>query len=108
MKREDHEELSIVNEFLEATRPTGGRYKSVHTPAAARREIQKFKGSTPCMDCSRIYPYYVMDFDHRAEKQWEISDMTRTKGLTYEDVQAELAKCDLVCANCHRERTFGP
>lgn len=58
----------------------------------------------PCADCGKIYPPYVMDFDHvRGEKKFDISLSERT---AWETVLAEIAKCDVVCANCHRERTW--
>lgn len=65
-----------------------------------------------CMDCKKTYPYYVMDFDHRDQtiKVSSISDIIGTPGLTnikkiIVKLLEEIAKCDLVCANCHRERT---
>lgn len=59
----------------------------------------------PCHDCGVSYPHYVMDFDHRGDKVFIISKY-RTYNKSLEDVKAEIAKCDLVCANCHRVRTF--
>lgn len=57
----------------------------------------------PCNDCGHMYPYYVMDFDHvRGVKRKAISDMCY---INLNDVFEEIQKCDLVCANCHRERT---
>ena len=60
----------------------------------------------PCMDCDVGYPPYVMDFDHvRGTKRFTIgSDRGLTSNL--DELRAEIAKCDVVCANCHRERTF--
>jgi hypothetical protein len=57
----------------------------------------------PCADCGVRYPYYVMDFDHRSDKVTEVSLLVRT---SVEKLMAEAAKCDVVCANCHRERTY--
>ena len=69
-----------------------------------RRElIQSFKDK-PCVDCGVKYPYYVMDFDH---KEGELKNFNLATSA-YKDlrrVQEEMCKCDLVCANCHRERT---
>lgn len=57
----------------------------------------------PCQDCGRQYPPEAMDFDHvRGEKIKSITDMW---SWSRDKVLVELAKCDLVCANCHRERT---
>ena len=61
--------------------------------------------SVPCMDCGVSYPYYAMDFDHRGEKEGLVSVMINT--LSPNRIRAEMAKCDVVCANCHRIRTYG-
>lgn len=59
----------------------------------------------PCMDCGQSFPPYVMDFDHRnpATKSFNIGRGFSRKWAT---IEAEIAKCDLVCSNCHRIRTF--
>ena len=69
-----------------------------------RRLIQEFK-SVPCADCGMSYPYYVMDFDHvRGAKCFNIGTDAKSKSM--EAFLAEVAKCDVVCANCHRHRTW--
>lgn len=61
----------------------------------------------PCTDCGVQYPHYVMDFDHR-EPEKKVAPISRFKSSTpMETLVAEIEKCDLVCANCHRERTHG-
>lgn len=70
-----------------------------------RRELDEYKSTTPCADCGQTYPHYVMDFDHvRGEKMANVSHLARSHGSRTR-LFAEIAKCDLVCANCHRERT---
>lgn len=59
----------------------------------------------PCMDCGVEYPPYVMDFDHVRGKKLVNVSASRRNVLSAERVEAEIAKCDLVCANCHRIRT---
>jgi hypothetical protein len=61
--------------------------------------------TVPCADCGRTYPPYVMDFDHRGEKVTIVSKLPEHGSVA--KLLAEIAKCDVVCANCHRERTFG-
>ena len=70
-----------------------------------RDYVRKIKDS-PCMDCGVSYPYYVMDLDHRepARKYKSVSAMQK---YPLEMVMDEVAKCDVVCSNCHRERTWG-
>ena len=53
----------------------------------------------------QVVPAYVMDFDHRDGKEAEISVLVNA--LSVRRLVAEMAKCDVVCANCHRIRTYG-
>ena len=58
----------------------------------------------PCADCGVQYPYYVMQFDHvRGEKKFNLGGGWNN---SIEAIQEEIAKCDVVCANCHAERTY--
>lgn len=59
----------------------------------------------PCADCGRRFPPCVMQFDHRdpATKKYVVSQM-RTRA--HATILAEVAKCDIVCTNCHRDRTY--
>lgn len=56
----------------------------------------------PCADCGERDPL-VLEFDHLKDKRFEIA-----KGIhdrRWKSVLDEIAKCDVVCANCHRRRT---
>jgi hypothetical protein len=68
------------------------------------RELIRQMKSRPCADCGIQYPYYIMDFDHRdgEEKLFELNSVAR---MTTLGIAREIQKCDVVCANCHRERT---
>ena len=58
--------------------------------------------SHPCVVCGEDDPV-VLEFDHLDDKAFNIG-----QGLAYrawESILAEIAKCDVVCANCHRRRT---
>lgn len=61
----------------------------------------------PCTDCGKQYPPYVMDFDHcdPALKIAAVSSMLRRR-VNWEKILAEIKKCEIVCSNCHRIRTF--
>ena len=59
--------------------------------------------ANPCKDCGKVLAPEAMDFDHiYGEKKVGISSMW---SWGRERVLVELAKCELVCANCHRTRT---
>ena len=56
----------------------------------------------PCADCDETDPI-VLEFDHLGDKTFDVA-----KGLrdhSWQAVLDEIAKCDVVCANCHRRRT---
>jgi hypothetical protein len=58
----------------------------------------------PCQDCRQKFPPVCMDWDHvRGSK---IQSLASLHSCSLARVRVEIAKCDLVCANCHRKRTF--
>ena len=66
--------------------------------------LKDLKEKNPCMDCKISYPYYMMDFDHvRGTKQANVAELINT--LSKKRLDAEIAKCEIVCSNCHRIRT---
>lgn len=79
------------------------RAKTKRIQQEVRDFIQKSK-ERPCADCGNSYPPYVMDFDHlpRFTKTGLLSN-DRIWGMN--KAKEEVAKCEVVCANCHRERT---
>lgn len=70
------------------------------------RIVMREAKERPCEDCGVEYPSYVMDFHHRDpdQKSGYVGRMARS-GL--KKLAIEIAKCDVLCANCHRERTWG-
>ena len=73
-------------------------------PKRLRQAMIQAAKQVPCADCRRKYPHYVMDFDHvRGEKSFSLNT-AGTRSL--EAVRKEIEKCDIVCANCHRKRTY--
>ena len=67
--------------------------------------LRDLKTKTPCVDCGINYPYYVMDFDHvRGQKHANVMELVST--LSKKKIDEEIAKCEIVCSNCHRIRTY--
>jgi hypothetical protein len=71
-----------------------------------RKILVELKHQEPCMDCGIRYPYWVMQFDHRpgTVKLFQIADVHLIGSVSR--LLDELDKCDLVCANCHADRTY--
>ena len=63
--------------------------------------IEYFR-ENPCRDCGETDPV-VLEFDHLYGKAFNISKGLRDRN--WQSVLAEIAKCDVVCSNCHRRRT---
>ena len=75
-----------------------------------RNNIKKFirdykLENSVCTDCQISYPPHILDFDHLRDKKFQLSG-TVANGRTIDTIKQEIAKCELVCANCHRHRTF--
>jgi len=69
-----------------------------------RAVVNKLKDK-PCADCKKTYPHYVMDFDHNDDND-KVGDIAHMLSFSLETIKKEISKCDVVCANCHRIRTF--
>lgn len=70
-----------------------------------RAVLAKIKEDSGCVDCKVKYPYYVLEFDHTEDnKEGNISWMVTFSSM--EEILNEVKKCEVVCANCHKKRTY--
>lgn len=85
--------------------------QATHERAARGRErrdrgrsyLTKLKLQHGCKDCGYRLHSAALDFDHvRGVKKFTLS---RRLAATIPTLAAEVAKCEVVCANCHRIRT---
>jgi hypothetical protein len=65
--------------------------------------VEYFK-SHPCVDCGETDPL-VLEFDHLRDKEFDIGHEFTSR--PWHQVLAEIEKCDVACANCHRRRLRG-
>jgi len=89
---EKHKEI-----YIERSR----RRKKQLTAERAKYMVELFR-ARPCADCGETDPL-VLEFDHLVDKKFNVGAGMRERSL--QSVQDEIAKCDVVCANCHRRRT---
>jgi NAD-dependent dihydropyrimidine dehydrogenase PreA subunit len=84
------------------------RYIDQAAVVTRRRRLERthylleFFESHPCVDCGETDPV-VLEFDHVGEKSFNIGSVL--SNLKWETILAEIEKCEVVCANCHRRRT---
>ena len=87
------------------TKWKGYNKKSRKVQANTLRVLIIREKSKPCADCKRWYKPWQMDFDHvRGTKRFSIGQSI-TCGLGITAFKEEIKKCDIICANCHRDRT---
>ena len=82
---------------------------------ARKAEYIRARKDVPCMDCGQRFPHYCMDYHHRDEetkderlKTSRVGMVERMKTWKHERIDAEIDKCDILCACCHRKRHFEP
>lgn len=68
-------------------------------------KVDAIKLERGCTDCGYNQHPRALQFDHvRGEKVENVSRMV-LMALSWERIQAEIEKCEVVCANCHAIRT---
>ena len=69
--------------------------------------IEDYKKNRACIDCGYKGDKcpQVLEFDHLRDKKFEIS-LHKRYISSLSQLKEEIKKCELVCANCHRIRTF--
>ena len=79
---------------------------SANTKARKMKALLDFlaeQKARPCMDCGVQYSPWVMDFHHENPEEKAIAV---SKCKTLAKAKAEIEKCVLLCANCHRQRHY--
>lgn len=91
------------------------KYRKQNVDILRRRKTERHAAiaklkSVPCKDCGSTFPPYAMDFDHRDSvgKVAEISYLLNKTSAPWARILEEVQKCDVVCVNCHRRRTWIP
>lgn len=91
------------------------RQRRQWTPAEKKERINRLLlnhklNVGQCLDCGLKCDetnWFVFDLDHRDPSIKEFTISQKKHGVSIQRLMDEIAKCDLVCANCHRHRTFG-
>ena len=81
-----------------------GKELAAYNKQQFKSRLQKIKEDSGCVDCG-VCNHIVLDFDHLKDKKYNISRMIHD-GFSWAAIKKEIAKCEVVCANCHRIRTY--
>lgn len=85
------------------------RLANQNRAVARKRELINSERQKPCTDCGLVEPE-IMQFDHvpgRGKKLFSLgAALSGGKGNYWsrDQILAEIAKCDIVCPNCHARR----
>lgn len=80
--------------------------------ALAKARLRELRGwaatlkSGPCTDCGGTFHHRAMHWDHIANDKAADVSVLVAAGSSKGKILNEIAKCELVCANCHAVRTF--
>ena len=90
-------------------RENRNKYKrnQIRDKAAANRRIaNSIKVESGCVDCGYNANYLALQFDHKegSDKHYEVSQIVKRSPRR---MLAEIAKCEVRCANCHAIKTTG-
>lgn len=69
-----------------------------------KKHIAKIKTDSGCIDCkNKSLPSCCYEFDHIRDK---IKNVSKLMTYSIKRIDAEITKCEIVCRNCHKERTY--
>ncbi|MCY7347151.1 MAG: hypothetical protein LH614_13135 [Pyrinomonadaceae bacterium] len=68
------------------------------------RKVFEYLENHPCIMCGESDPI-VLEFDHRDRNDKIESVSVMTRNSSWERIEFEIQKCDVLCANCHRRKT---
>lgn len=75
--------------------------KSTKRVSEIREWFQTYKIDLKCETCGENHPACI-EFHHTKNKELEVSD-TIANGWGKERILSEIAKCKVLCSNCHRK-----
>jgi transposase len=83
------------------TNKTTIRDNNLKRRQTVREQLDEYKKTLCCEKCGEAEPV-CLDFHHVDGKDFEISSGV-PKGYSWENILAEIQKCSVLCANCHRK-----
>jgi hypothetical protein len=88
---------------------TSNRLKFMSSPEKVtekHRYLYEFLQNSSCIDCQEA-DFLVLELDHvKGSKYAPVSKMLRKARWSVLDIEMEIAKCEVRCVNCHRQKTY--
>ncbi|MBO0778932.1 MAG: hypothetical protein J2P37_08925 [Ktedonobacteraceae bacterium] len=81
------------------------RIRKAQTISENTHRIADYLSRHPCVDCGQTDPR-LLEFDHINGKKYRGIARLISWGFNWQIIEAEIAKCEIRCANCHRIKTI--
>jgi hypothetical protein len=105
-QRENNDRLREYRQQYNKDNRTKKQKRDAFMKSIAKEYVDSIKAATPCADCGNKFPPVAMDFDHvRGEKIRGVAALV-SSGYKISLIEEEIAKCEVVCACCHRIRSW--
>lgn len=93
---------SLIAYHCNGTTAAAASVRKKETRAEIKRILTELKAKFGCSRCGESHPA-VLDFHHKdANKSFPIADF-KTHTSSFSIVMDEVAKCEVLCSNCHRK-----
>lgn len=95
--------LANKEKYIKKARKWDAENKAEHLDKA-RRYVLDYLLKHPCVDCGETDPI-VLQFDHVRGDKFESVSVITASVISLKRLKAEISKCEVRCANCHRIKT---
>lgn len=69
-----------------------------------RQKMYEYLSNCSCTDCGNN-DIRVLEFDHIGDKEFSVNQLLQ-EGRGWKRIMEEIQKCEVVCSNCHKIRTY--
>ena len=89
------------NHYFKDSRKKSIRMAAKKYSSKSKDFVNEYKKTHKCIICGEDR-WYVLEFHHKSEKIFNLANAGRN-GISVTKLKEEIDKCDILCANCHRE-----
>ena len=102
-KQKEYQKQWSRNKFSNPDRRAERKQRRKNIHDEKRKKLAEYKKTLKCENCGENHPA-TLDFHHPDpnKKDMAVSKMIAAK-KKWEDIEKEINKCMVLCANCHRK-----
>lgn len=106
MPYKDHEKQKAAYRLYYERHKAQHRSRMKRQRQKAAEWLAEYKLTLSCIKCGESHPACI-EFHHRdpSQKDIGVGDMAKG-GYSVERMMEEIAKCDVLCSNCHRKHHY--